>query len=145
MVSLQTNEECDLELPEHLQPLYDDLPDHVLPGTREKMKMLLIKYQDVFFRDAYDMGYCDWVPHEIRLKPATIPIQQAPYPVGYHQSKAIEKHVQELVNKNLIEKTVSPWSAPVLLITKKDGTSRFVQNYGKLNQATYMYIRSQLI
>ena len=133
-----TNEECALELPDHVQSLYDGLPDHVSPGTREKMKQLLIKYQDVFSRDAYDMGYCDWVPHEIRLKPGTIPIRQAPYRVGYHQSKEIEKHVQELLDKNLIEKTVSPWSAPVLLISKKDGTSRFVQDYRKLNQATYI-------
>ena len=130
--------ECTKELPEHVKPLYEGLPDHLSPETKEKMKELLLKYQDVFSRDAYDMGYCDLVPHEIRLKPGTVPIRQAPYRVGYHQNKEIEKHVQELLDKDLIEKTVSPWSAPVLLISKKDGTSRFVQDYRKLNHATYI-------
>ena len=129
---------CTKELPEHVKPLYEGLPDHLSPETKEKMKELLLKYQDVFSRDTYDMGYCDLVPHEIRLKPGTIPIRQAPYRVGYHQNKEIEKHVQELLDKDLIEKTVSPWSAPVLLISKKDGTSRFVQDYRKLNHATYI-------
>ena len=84
------------------------------------------------------MVYSDWVPHEIRLKPGTIPIWQDPYHVGYHQSKEKGEHVQELLNKDLIEKTVLPWSAPVIVISKNDGTSRFVHNYRKLNHATYI-------
>ena len=138
--------QCDLSaetdtqhlLPEHIQPLYDNLPDYISDECKTQMRQLLLKYQDVFSRDAYDMGYCDLVPHEIHLKPGTQPIRLPPYRVGHHANLEIEKHVQELLKKGIIERTVSPYSAPVLLIAKKDGTSRFVQDYRKLNKATYI-------
>ena len=135
----QTEENNSLpELPTHLVPLYESLPDTVSDNGKSRIRQLLIDYQSVFSRDEYDMGYCDLVPHEIHLKPDTQPIRQAPYRTGHFQDLEIEKHVNKLLEKNLIEKTVSPWSSPVLLIAKKDGSTRFVQDYRKLNKATYI-------
>ena len=36
----------------------------------------------------------------------------------------------------MIERVVSPWSSPVLTVKKKDGKTRFVQDYRKLNACT---------
>ena len=133
-----TNSTNNPELPEHVKCLYDSLPSDVSSITKERIKQALIRYQSVFSKDEYDMGYCDLVPHEIHVKPGTQPIRQAPYRTGHHQELEIQKHVTKLQEKGLIEPTVSPWSSPVIVIAKKDGSTRFVQDYRKLNKATYI-------
>ena len=92
----------------------------------------------MFSKDKYNVGYCDLVPHKIHVKLGSKPIRQAPYCTGHHQELEIQKHVTKLQEKGLIEPTVSPWSSPVIVIAKKDGSTRFVQDYRKLNKATYI-------
>jgi hypothetical protein len=92
---------------------------------------MLIRYASVFSKDENDVGYCDWIKHEIRLL-----IRQPPYRVGHHESKEIENHVTKLLKSGMIERVVFPWSSPVLTVMKKDGKTRFVQDYRKLNACT---------
>ena len=126
----------DTPIPEHVQCLYEQLPDEISGENRLKIRQMLIKYADVFSKDGDDVGYCDWIKHEIKLLPGTKPIRQPPYRVGFHESKEIEEHVTKLLDKGMIERVVSPWSSPVLTVKKKDGKTRFVQDYRKLNACT---------
>ena len=100
------------------------------------MKELLIQYQHVFSKDENDIGYCPWIEHEIRLLPGAKPVRQQPYQVRHHANQEIESHVQKLLDKGWIERVVSPWSSPCLLIPKKDGKTRFVQDYRKANASS---------
>ena len=38
--------------------------------------------------------------------------------------------------RNVIQRSSSPWAAPIVPVTKKDGTTRFCVNYRKLNTVT---------
>jgi len=48
----------------------------------------------------------------------------------------LKKQLQELLDKGLIQPSVSPWGAPVLFVKKKDGSLRLCIDYRELNQVT---------
>jgi hypothetical protein len=75
------------------------------------------------------------IDHCISLKEGTEPIDVRPYCYAYYQKEEIEKQVHEMLNSGLIRPNASPFSSPVLLMKKKDGTWQFCTDYRALNAA----------
>ena len=48
----------------------------------------------------------------------------------------LKKQLEELLEKQFIRPSVSPWGAPVLLVKKKDGSFRLCVDYRQLNKFT---------
>lgn len=59
-----------------------------------------------------------------------------PYLYPHFQKEEIEKIVKEMSTTGIIQPSTSPFSLPVLLVRKKDGTLQFCVDYRSLNQIT---------
>ncbi|XP_040998183.1 uncharacterized protein K02A2.6-like [Juglans microcarpa x Juglans regia] len=74
--------------------------------------------------------------HSIALENEGKPVNVPPYRYAYFQKEEIERQVEEMLKGGLIRPSNSPFSSPVLLVRKKDGTWRFCTDYRALNEAT---------
>ena len=64
------------------------------------------------------------------------PVASQPYRAGPQSRALIDVEVDRMLQMDVIEPASGPWSAPVVLIPKPDGSIRFCIDYRKLNAVT---------
>jgi transposase InsO family protein len=75
--------------------------------------------------------------HSIELTdPNVKPIKHYGYRVAPIIAEELQKNVIDMQKLGVIEESQSPWASPVLLVSKKDGTLRFVTDFRRLNSVT---------
>lgn len=74
--------------------------------------------------------------HSIPLLPGASPVNLRPYHYNPAQKTEIEKQVSDMLQQGVIQRSASPFSSPVLLVQKKDGSWRFCIDYRHLNAIT---------
>ncbi|VDI47033.1 Hypothetical predicted protein [Mytilus galloprovincialis] len=55
-------------------------------------------------------------------------------PLGFEKEE--EEHLQQLLDKGIIEPSTSEWASPPVLVRKKDGKLRYCIDFRKLNDVT---------
>ena len=99
------------------------------------MQKLLEEYAELF-QEPKRLPPMREIDHRITLKEGAEPINVRLYPYAYFQKVEIEKQVHEILNSGLIWPSTNPFSSPVLLVKKKDGSWRFCTDYRSLNGVT---------
>ena len=125
------------KLPSHLQRLVDDADPGLTRSQRGRIAALLAKHATLFRADGEQLqGRAKEVQHEIPTGSAH-PIKQAPRRLNPERRALEEAEIKKMLDANIIEESTSPWSSPVVLVTKRDGTTRFCVDYRKLNDVTH--------
>ena len=120
-----------LELEELLNRSTDGLSDEQIGELTD----LLNAYQDVFATSTNRFGRTSIMQHRI-VTGESKPIKQAPRRLPLHLKEKAEEEIEKMLSKGIIEPSSSPWSSPVVLVKKKDGTIRFCIDYRKVNGVT---------
>lgn len=101
----------------------------------QEIRNLLLSQKDVFARNPKRPERTTRVKHKINTGDHP-PIKQRSYRQSPTEQEIIEKEVREMLANGVIRLSKSPWSSPVVLVKKKDGTIRFCVDFRKLNEIT---------
>jgi len=93
-------------------------------------------FSDVFPEDVPGLPPSREIEFSIDLVPGARPVFITPYKMAPTELVELKKHIEELLEKQFIRPSVSPWGAPVLLVNKKDCSSRLYVDYKQLNKLT---------
>ena len=99
------------------------------------LQRFLNKFSEVFATSDSDLGRTNVLEHSIDTQ-GHQPIYQRPYRIPETQRKVVDAHVKDMANRGIIRPSKSPWSSPIVLVGKKDGSTRFCVDYRKLNSVT---------
>ena len=123
-------------LPVHLHALLDQTSRDLDGNQQRQLAGVLLRYTDLFPTPGSTLtGHTDAVEHEIDTGDGS-PIRCAPRRMSPQKMKKEEECVTEMLTGGQIEPSDSLWSSPVVLVTKKDGGTRFCVDYRKLNDTT---------
>jgi hypothetical protein len=109
--------------------------DHLSEPQRKQIAPLLMQYQDVFSKQSGDLGRTRKVYHKIATGDAD-PIRQPPRRLPVDKQREVRAHLDSMLEKDIIQPSDSPWAAPIVLVSKKDGSTRFCVDYRRLNAVT---------
>jgi len=96
------------------------------------IEKLLIEFASVFDTPS-SLPPCRGHEHQIVLKEGTVPICQRPYRYPHFQKPEIKKIITDLLEVGSIRPSQNPFSSPVLLVRKADGSWRMCIDYKVLN------------
>jgi hypothetical protein len=98
--------------------------------------LVVNKFPDVFPEELPGMPPDRDIEFVIELKPGTTPIYKTPYRMATPELAELKEYIKELLEKEFIHPSSSPWGAPVIFFLKKDGTQRLCMDYHALNEVT---------
>ncbi|WVZ10734.1 hypothetical protein V8G54_015264 [Vigna mungo] len=135
---LQTNSASEL-FAIQIIPIHEPTPTiSPLPTTSSlppDITDLLLRF-DHIFQSPPSLPPSRPTDHRIHLIPNFTPVNVKPYRYPHSQKCELEKQVKELLDKAMIQPSRSPFSSPVLLVRKKDGSWRCCIDYRALNAVT---------
>ena len=125
-----------MHLPPHLKELYERSVAALEETECQEVHKLLNEYSDIFSAGPHDLGCTDLIKHQIHTGEAP-PLRQPVRRLPLAKREEAERSVQEMRELDVIESSASPWSSPIVLVNKKDGSTRFCVDYRKLNDITH--------
>ena len=123
-------------LPEYLEEIVSGSHPSLGDAGRQLLRDLLFRYSHVFPAPGEPVtGRTTTLQHDIATTDAR-PVRCGPRRLAPAGLRKEQTCVQEMLHGGQIEPSDSPWASPVVLATKKDGSTRFCVDYRRLNALT---------
>ena len=123
------------DLDKELMSLVEQSSKHLPKDKTETVRSLINEYKDLFATSDQDLGRTNIVRHKINTG-SNIPVKQPPRRTPIAMRAEVDKHIDEMLQKKVIEPADGPWSSGIVLVKKKDGSTRFCVDYRRLNDLT---------
>ena len=135
-VEVEASEERNGVVPqEHLEELIEGVSDEVTEEGKHSLRDLLYEFPDVFSSSDSDLGQTGIAQHYIDTGEAR-PIRQTLRRQPMAHLPQIDTFTEDMLKTGVIEPSNSPWASNLVLVTKKDGTTRFCVDFRKLNEVS---------
>ena len=132
-VSAICQQDCNHDLEEVFQEIVKSTS--VSSHQEDLLLALLLEYSDVFAISKDQLGRTDVIQHEIVTENVS-PIRQKFCRMSPHMRAVMRVLLNDMLQKDIISPSKSQWASPIVLVKKRDRTSRFCVDYHKVNAAT---------
>ena len=112
------------------------LPETITMEQKEKFLALMSHYTDIMADSPDKLGRTGVLQHRIDTGSA-MPIRQQARRVPLPRRETVRHLLQDMLSRDVISPSKSPWASPIVLVGKKDGSTRFCVDYRKVNEVTY--------
>ena len=109
--------------------------DKLTASEKKIVKDLVNEYDDIFATNPKKPKRTSLVEHAIITNEA-LPVKRKYKRIPLAWENEVETQIQEMLDNDIIRPSTSPWNAPLILVKKKDNTSRFVCDFRGLNDVT---------
>ena len=125
-----------MPLPPHLEEIVTGSHPSLVVDGRAALMNTLHKYSHVFLAPGDPVtGRTQVVCHEVETNGAR-PIRCGPRRLAPAGLQTEQDCVWDMLEVGQIEPSDRPWASPVVLVTKKDGSTHFCVDYRRVNAAT---------
>jgi hypothetical protein len=116
---------------------FDDLKAElqVSPEHRQMIENIVLHNRDLFAKTDADLGHTDTIKMKIDTGNHS-PIKMKPYRTPLNKRKIVDNAIDEMLSANIVRRSKSPWSFPIVVVDKKDGSKRFCVDFRQLNKIT---------
>ena len=88
--------------------------------THKSFHQLLDKYQAAFSNSSEDIGHTELITMNIDTGMSQ-PVSQRPYTLLLKHHDWVKKEIKQIEHAGVIEKSLSPWASPIVIVPKKSG------------------------
>ena len=118
-----------------LEPLWTNVAEDVPEAIVSQLRAIIMENRQAFSLHEWDLGFTDVIRHEIDTGNEA-PVRQSLRRQPLTQLPIIDTQVEQMLQQNVIEPSKSEWSSNVVLVRKKDGSTRFCVDYRAVNLKT---------